>query len=133
MINNKCIWNPSKHDGESCPTHNKNNFLINKKNLLDTVSRAKPEFKNNTNDKCYQSAFNNVLYFNKIGKKPVLHFGSMKDKVNAISHVWVEVDGKIYQTRNPNNYKLFSVASKEIVSDNDLDAITKIKDFIGGL
>lgn len=73
--------------------------------------------------KCSKSAIHNLIKLLNDGKSATLHLGNFSigddDISDAISHVWVESDGKIYQTRVPSNkVKLHSVKEIEFTPDD---------------
>lgn len=73
--------------------------------------------------KCSKSAIHNLIKLLSDGKSATLHLGNFSigddDISDAISHVWVESDGKIYQTRVPSNkVKLHSVKEIEFTPDD---------------
>lgn len=84
---------------------------------------------NQDNPICYESAVNNVFYFNKLGKDCTLHLGTFDETGTQIVHAWVECDGEIYQTREPKdkpkNYKLVSLKEIKIPKEFTKDEIEK--------
>lgn len=84
---------------------------------------------NQDNPICYESAVNNVFYFNKLGKDCTLHLGTFDETGTQIVHAWVECDGEVYQTREPKdkpkNYKLVSLKEIKIPKEFTKDEIEK--------
>lgn len=70
-----------------------------------------------------KSAIHNLMKLLNDGKSATLHLGNFSieddDTSDTISHVWVESDGKIYQTRVPSDkVKLHSVKEIEFTPDD---------------
>lgn len=84
---------------------------------------------NQDNPICYESAVNNVFYFNKLGKDCTLHLGTFDETGTQIVHAWVECDEEVYQTREPKdkpkNYKLVSLKEIKIPKEFTKDEIEK--------
>lgn len=107
-------------------------FLNNiNKDILNTV--ASGDIKEITDNyvKCSKSVVPNALYQVSEGNDVYFCLGSMGEPSTMITHCWIEVDGKVIQTRVPYPHiKLFRKASVKLPAYNVEKAKTYITDLI---